>query len=124
LEAVLRSSFGREQLETYYAATRQHLVARRVAPLEELAEAGHAAAQGLVAALWMATERENIREMRECSTAILAHLGMGPVKRSHATHEHSLGAVGRVSDPVILAEIVRTGEIPAALLEPPSPVRH
>jgi hypothetical protein len=118
-EAVLRSEFGRRQLEAYYAATRQHLVAKRVAPLEKLAAAGEAAVDALVAALWMATERENLREMREAAVAILAHLGMGPVKRSEQQVTHQIDTI---TDPVILARIISTGELPPELAAPPS--RH
>ena len=39
-EAVLRSAWGRAELERYYAATRQALVTRRVQPLEEVGERG------------------------------------------------------------------------------------
>jgi hypothetical protein len=118
-EAVLRSAFGQAQLATYYAATRQHLVAKRVAPLEKLAAAGEAAVDGLVAALWMATERENIREMRESAVAILAHLGMGPVKRTEQQVTHQIDTI---TDPVVLARIISTGELPPELEAPPS--RH
>lgn len=119
-ETVVRSEFGQAQLTSYYAATRQHLVARRVAPLEELAAAGEVAVRGLVGALWMATERENVREMRECSVAILAHLGMGPVKRTHTTHDHQLQGVGKLSDPIVLERIRVTGELPPELVAPPT----
>jgi hypothetical protein len=111
-EAVLRSAWGRAELERYYAATRQALVTRRVQPLEKLASAGEAAVDGLVSALWMAVARENVREVRECSVAILAHLGMGPVKRTEKTVTH---AIDQISDPVLLARIISTGELPPEL---------
>jgi hypothetical protein len=114
-EEVLRSAFGQQQLQTYYAATRQHLVEQRVAPLEKLAHAGEAAVDGLVAALWMATERENIREMRESAVAILAHLGMGPVKRTEQQVTHQIDTI---TDPVLLARIISTGEMPPELTAP------
>jgi hypothetical protein len=117
-ESVLRSEFGRRQLEAYYAATRQHLVAKRVAPLEKLAAAGEAAVDGLVSALWMAAERENIRELRECSVAILAHLGFAPAKRTEQKITHQIDTI---TDPVVLARIIATGDLPPEL-EPPS--RH
>jgi hypothetical protein len=115
-ERVLRSAWGQEQLGLYDAAVRSKLVAERVAPLEELAKAGHAAAKGLVDALSLATERENVREMRECSVAILAHLGMGPVKRTEKTVTHG---IARINDPVMLQRIIDGEEIDPALLEGP-----
>jgi tight adherence protein C len=68
----------------------------------------------------MATERENIREMRESAVAILAHLGMGPVKR---TEQQVLHRLDTITDPVVLARIISTGEIPPEL-DAPSPSRH
>src|SRR4029077_10628768 len=104
-ETVLRSDVAQAQLPTYYAATRQHLVEKRVAPLEKLAAAGEAAVDALVAALWLATERENLREMRESAVAILAHLGMGPVKRTEQQVTHQIDTI---TDPVVLARIIST----------------
>lgn len=116
-ERVLRSAWGQEQLALYDTALRKKLVAERVRPLEELAAAGHMAARGLVAALWLATERENIREMREASVAILAHLGMGPVKRTEKKITHG---IERITDPGLLDRIIAGEEVDPGLLEGPT----
>jgi hypothetical protein len=116
-EKVLRSEWGQGQLALYAGAMRKKLVEQKVRPLEELTAWGHEAARGLVAALWLATERENVREMRESATAILAHLGMGPVKRSEKTVTHG---IARITDPQVLQRIIDEEDFDPALLDDPT----
>lgn len=116
-ERVIRSAWGQEQLALYDAALRKKLVAERVRPLEELAKQGHAAVMALGDALQMARDKENVREMRECAVAILAHLGMGPVKRTEQKITHG---IERITDPVVLDRIIAGEEIDPALLEGPA----
>jgi hypothetical protein len=115
-ERVLRSEWGQQQLALYDNAVRRRLVQQRVKPLEELAEWGHQAARGLVAAMWMAVEKENVREIRESSAAILNYLGHSPVKRSEKTVTHG---IARINDPAVLQRIIDGEEIDPVLLEGP-----
>ena len=116
-ERVIRSAWGQEQLALYDAALRKKLVAERVRPLEELAKQGHAAVMALGDALQMARDKDIVREMRECAVAILAHLGMGPVKRTEQKITHG---IERITDPVVLDRIIAGEEIDPALLEGPA----
>jgi len=115
-ERALKTPWCQAEIARYQAAVRKHLAQRRVAPLEELQQWGHEAARGLVAALWLATERENIREMRESSSAILNYLGHTPVKRTDKTVTHRVDAI---HDPAVLARVIETGELPDELMLPP-----
>jgi hypothetical protein len=108
-EKALKSAAGQRELALYQSAMRKRLVAERVAPMAELQQWGHEAARGLVAAMWLAAERENIRELRESSAAILNYLGHTPVKRTDKTVTHQIDAI---QDPVLLARIIESGELP------------
>ena len=112
-EAALKTEYCRAQAAQYSTAVRKHLVSQRMAPMQELQQWGHEAARGLVAAMWMAAERENIRELRESSSAVLNYLGHSPVKRTDKTVTHKVDAI---NDPAILAEIIRSGELPDDML--------
>ena len=111
-ERALKTPWCQGEIQRYQQAVRKHLVQQRVAPMAELAQWGHEAARGLVAALWLATERENIREMRESSSAILNYLGHTPVKRTDKTVTHRIDSI---QDPAILARIIESGELPDQL---------
>ena len=112
-EKALKSSYCQTQAAQYTAAVRKHLVAQRMAPMEELQQWGHEAARGLVAAMWLAAEKENIRELRESSSAVLNYLGHTPVKRTDKTVTHR---VDTIHDPATLARIIETGELPDDLM--------
>ena len=112
-EAALKTEYCRTQAAQYSAAVRKHLVTQRMDPMEELQQWGHEAARGLVAAMWMAVERANIRELRESSSAVLNYLGHTPVKRTDKTVTHR---VDTIHDPATLARIIETGELPDDLM--------
>ena len=112
--AVLRSSWGQQQIQTYHAAVRQKLVEKKMGAADALVAGADRAAEVLGLAMERAVETANVREMRECAVALLAHAGLAPVKRSEKKVLH---AIDEVNDPVLLARIVETGEVPVALLE-------
>jgi hypothetical protein len=104
---VLASDWGQRELARYHEARRQVLAQRGVRPLEELGLWAHEAARGLVAAMWIAAEKENARELRESAVAVLAHLGYAPVKKVEKKIEH---VIDTCTDPVLLARII-SGEV-------------
>jgi hypothetical protein len=112
-QLALKSDECQAELARYQGAVRQHLVARRVAPLEKLAAQGEAAADMLVAAMELARDRENIREMIHAAVEILAHLGMGPLKRTAKSVTHTIDGI---QDPAMLAHIIETGELPGEMI--------
>ena len=113
-ERALKTPACQAQVAVYQQAVRQRLVAQRVAPMQELQQWGHEAARGLVAAMWLAAERENVRELRECSSAILNYLGHTPVKRTDKTVTHKIDAI---QDPVLLARIIESADPEAEMAQ-------
>lgn len=112
--AVLRSSWGQGELQKYHAALRQKLVERKLGAADALLAGADRAAEVLGLAMEAAVENGNVREMRETAVAMLAHAGLGPIKRSEKRVTHAIDAI---NDPVALARIIETGEVPVALLE-------
>lgn len=112
-ERALKSPDCQRELATYQGALRRRLVESKVSALEKISGSLEEAAETLVHAMRVAKENDQVREMRECATALLAHGGLGPVKRVDKTTTHK---VDQITDPVLLARIIREGEIPDELL--------
>lgn len=113
--AVLRSSWGQQQLQTYHAAVRQKLVERKLGAADQLVAVADRAAEVLNLAMETAVENKNVREMRETAVALLAHAGLGPVKRSEKKVAHEILLS---NDPVLLARVIENnGDVPIELLE-------
>ncbi len=111
-ERALKSAYCQEELARYQGALRRRLVESKVSALEKISGSLEEAAETLVHAMRVAKENDQVREMRECATALLAHGGLGPVKRVDKTTTHK---IDQITDPVVLAKIIEQGEIPDEL---------
>ena len=109
-QKVLASDWGQAELGRYHAARRQVLAQRGVRPLEELGTWAHEAARGLVAAMWIAAENGNARELREASAAILAHVGYAPARKVEKKVLHQLETIQDKAYLDDLSERLRRGE--------------
>lgn len=107
---VLDSPWGQAELARYHAARRQVLATKGVKPLEELGTWAHEAARGLVAAMWLAAEAGNARELRDSSAAILNFLGYAPAKRVEKKVLHQVETIQDVTVLNELSERLRNGE--------------
>lgn len=121
VKKYLASPEGQAALAEYERARRAVVVERKVRPLDKLAGYAEEAVDGLMEALRLARENENIRELRETATAILAHVGMGPVKRTEKKVTH---LTDQITDPLLLARIINGDVTREELEQLPPPASH
>jgi hypothetical protein len=114
VRTFLKSPWAQEQFRQFHGRVVEHMARKRADPLLRLMDQGERAAEVLIQAMELAVQAENVEQMRQTAVALLAHIGRGPVKRTESRHEH---LVQQIDDPVVLRQIIETGEVPQ--LPPP-----
>lgn len=110
VQRVLGKAVVKEEVERLSRAAAVVAVEKAASAMEVVALRQVQAAGVLVAAMERAVEDGDVKQMRECAVAVLAHGGNGPKKE--AVEVRHLHAVARITDPEVLRRIAATGEVP------------